>query len=601
MEQSQNNYESKGSRIKNNIYKVLSKTKEVLIVSWSFVFTKAKRPFKKLNPREKFWASLFAFIIAGSLIAVGVQLYISNTKNVPAQGGEYREAVVGLPRFINPALSFINDVDRDMVRLIYSGLLAYDVNGNLIPDLAQSFEISDDGKEYIFTLKENLLWEDGIPLTAEDVIFTINLIQDAQYSSSIYQVWQGVDVSIEENNIIFQLSSAYPPFIYNTTLPIMPKHIWENVLPINFALTDLNLQPIGSGPYKIEKFTKDNSGLISSATLERNEFYHGPKPYISRITFKFFNSSQDAIKAYNSKSVDGISFISPLNIEEIKDRNGVNFHKFNMPGYFAIFINENRNPILEEKSVREALAHATNRDQIISDAYLGHAEKIDSPIPKVLSKYYNNDIDPIPYDLGKARALLEDAGWKDDNGDGIREKALNDGEDATNLELTLYTAENGGLKKSAELLAAQWKNAGVQLNVVTMETTELQQSIIRSRSYELLLFGQIVGMEPDLFPYWYSTQTSSPGLNLSEYENSDADDLIEEIRAETNEAQRIEKLKELQKLIVSELPAIFLFSSAHIYPVQKGVQGIMDGVITDTPWRFAEISKWFIETKRIFD
>lgn len=601
MDQSSNNSESRQSRIKNKAHEVLLKIKDMFSVSWFFVVKKAHKPFKKLGPRERFWAGLFAFVILGSLIAIGVQLYISNTKNVPAQGGEYREGVLGLPRFINPALSSINDADRGLVRLLYPGLMTYDKNGELIPDLADNFEISQDGKEYRFTLKENLKWEDGTALTAEDVVFTVKLMQDAQYSSSIYQIWQGVDVYNEGNTVIFQLTSAYPPFIHNTTLGIMPRHIWQDITPNNFALSDLNLQPIGAGPYKIEKFTKDNSGFISSLTLKRNDFYHGQKPYITRLTFKFFNDSEEIMQAYNSKSIDGISFISPIDIENIKDKEGTNFHQFKIPGYFAIFINDSRNSLLEEKSVRQALAHATNRDQIITEAYLGYAEKVDSPVPKILSDYYNNEIGPIPYDIDKAMSILDEAGWKDENGDGIREKSPEEDTGSVNLEFTLHTANDAGLKKTAELLANQWKRVGVLLNIVTMDAAELQQSVIRSRSYELLLFGQITGMEPDLFPYWYSTQTSSPGLNLSEYKNKEVDTLIEEIRRETDKAARGGKLKELQEKIVEDMPAIFLFSAAQIYPIQKGIQGVVDVIMADTPWRFVEISKWFMETKRIFD
>lgn len=600
MEQSYNSSEYNRLGFKSTLQRILSKTKATFQMLFSFVLKKVQKPFAKLNPREKYLAGLFALIILGSIVAVGVQLYITNTENVPTLGGEYREAIVGLPRFINPVLSSINDVDRDLVRLIYSGLMTYDKNGNLIPDLAKSFEISEDGKEYTFYLKEDLKWEDGLPLTAEDIVFTINLIKDAQYSSSIYRIWQGVNVFNEGNTVIFQLTSPYPPFIYNTTLGIMPKHIWGSIAPNNFTLTDLNLQPIGSGPYKVEKFTKDDSGFISSFTLKRNEFYHGPKPYISRVTFEFFQSYEEAIKAYNSKSVDGISSTSPLDTEKIRDKNGTNLHKFKMPGYFAIFINSDANSVLESKSVREAMAYATNRDQIISDAYLGYAEKIDSPIPRVLSKYYNDKIDPIPYDLNKAMSILESSDWIDKDGDGIREKSINDGEKTIKLEFTLHTAENSGLKKTAELLSSQWKKTGIMLNIVTLDPSELQQSIIRSRSYELLLFGQITGMEPDLFPFWYSTQTSSPGLNLSGYENEDVDTLIEEIRKEINETIRTQKLKELQEKIVQDLPAIFLFSTIHLYPIHKGVQGVNAEIIVDTSWRFREISNWFIETKRIF-
>jgi len=243
------------------------------------VFPKIQKLYASIGPREKYIVGLLALIIFGSALAIGVQLYLSNTKAQPKEGGEYREALIGLPRFLNPALSTTNDVDRDLTQLLYSSLVKYDQNGNIIPDLAETFEILDEGKEYRFTLKRNLFWEDGKPLTAQDVLFTIQLIQNSQYSSSLYQSWQGVNVSIEnENIIVFKLSNAYPPFLENATVGILPSHIWEKVTAQNFTLSELNLRPIGSGPFKVEKFTRDNSGLTSSYTLQKNDNYHGKKP-----------------------------------------------------------------------------------------------------------------------------------------------------------------------------------------------------------------------------------------------------------------------------------------------------------------------------------
>ena len=591
---------------------LLQKTRDGYAALISF----SKQVFHRFGPREKYFVGIAALIIIVSIFALAIQVYIANTSTVPAFGGEYREAVVGLPRFINPVLSSTNDVDRDMVHLIYASLMRYNLEGELIPDLAKEYAISEDGKEYRFILKDNLRWEDGTPLTAEDVIFTIGLIQNPQYSSPLFQSWQGVEVSAEdEKTIVFTLSSPYPPFLENTTLGIMPRHIWQDVSPENFVLTDLNQKPVGSGRYQVEKFTKDNSGFISQYTLNRNARYHGQKPFIDKIIFKFFSTEDEALKAYNSKSVDGISFASPLTLANIKDRGTVNIHEFKMPRYFAIFINQEKNEALQDKDVREALSLATNRKQIIEGILEGYGQQAGTPIPPNLEEYYNEGVAITQYNPGRARQLLEGAGWEDINGDGILEKRIDSEEAEENAEdenaepvppqtidlsFELITADRPELRDVANLIAQQWREAGILLNIKTEELGELQQGTLRSRNYELLMFGEILGVIPDPFSFWHSSQVNDPGLNLANYENSEADELLEDARQETNKEQRIEDLMQFQAEVMTDLPAVFLYDPAYIYPVHKSIQGIEPGLIVDSSFRFIDIENWYITTKRVF-
>jgi len=570
-------------------------------VYWNKLKKYLQKIYTSWGPREKYLIGLFLLIIIGSFLAIGVQLYLSNTQTQPAFGGEYREALIGLPRFLNPALSIANDVDRDLVQLLYSSLMKYDKNGNLVPDLAEKFEITDEGKEYRFVLKSNLKWEDGKPLDAQDVLFTIKLIQNSQFLSPLYQSWQGVSVSIEENNIVvFKLSVAYPPFLENTTIGILPRHIWQNVTMQNFALSDLNLQPIGSGPFKVKKFTKDSSGLISSYTLERNENYHSKKPYLNKIIFKFYSTEKDAIKAYNSRAVDGISFVSSTNLELIKDLDSLRLHEMMMPRSFAIFFNQENNELLKNKKIRKALNHATNKKELVEKILNGFAKTVDTPIPPNLTKYYNENIATLDYDIGKAREILKEEGWENLDNDEILEKVLEENTNYIKLSFTLVTASREELKLVSESLKEQWREAGILLNVITMDLEDLQQNYIRPRTYEMLLFGTILSAVPDPYPFWHSSQINDFGLNLAKYQNDDVDKLLEDARRLTSETRRIEKYKEFQKLITDDIPAIFLYDPAYLYPVNKAIGGIEGVFIVDTSNRFLDIENWYIETKRVF-
>lgn len=561
---------------------------------------KAASYFQKFAPHEKYFIVLFSLIIAGSILALGVQLYISKTEQVPTSGGEYREAVIGTPRFINPVLASINDVDRDLVRLVYSSLMRYNGEGDVIPDLAEKYEILDNGKTYKFTLKENLIWQDGHPLTVDDIVFTIKLIQDSQYASPLQQAWRGVKIRSEDRDIIFTIITPYPPFIENTTLGILPKHIWEKIQPNKFALTELNLEPIGSGPYKVEKFTKDGSGIVSSYSLKKNDLYHDTKPYINRIIFKFYQNEEAALKAYNSKAIDGMAYLSPSNIENIKDVQTVNLHEMTMPRYFAIFINQHKNELLKDIEIRQALAYATDRNKIINNILKNFAQKADSPIPPTSTKYYNKNIAGFSYDLERAKSIFEAKGWIDLSGDGIRENSKSKEENTEHLTLTLTTANTPELIKVANEISSQWRDVGVLLNVKTEELSQLQQNTIKTRSYELLMFGVILGAIPDPFSFWHSSQANDPGLNLVYYDDKTVDKLLENARQELNEEERIKKYNQFQEEVIKASPVIFLYNPSYIYPIQKHIRGVNPAYLVDTSNRFLNIQDWYIETKRVF-
>lgn len=559
-----------------------------------------KNTFRKLTPQKKYYTGLAALLLFGALLTAGVELYLVNTRTVPARGGEYREAIIGAPRFINPILAPTNDADRDISRLVYASLMKYDESGELVPDMAESFEILRGGRQYRFKLKDNLVWEDGQTISAEDVVFTIKLIQDQQYSSPLNANWQGVGVASEgPQTVIFDLSSSYAPFLENATVGILPRHIWQGINPASFSLTDFNLQPVGSGLFLVEKFTKDNSGFITSYTLKRNEKYHGQKSFLNHIIFRFFPSEESAIAALNANGVDGISSLSASNVANINADN-INLHEFRMPRYFAIFFNAEHNEILQDKRVRQALAHATDIQKINTTILNDFAQISDTPIPPALNKYYNTDTGSLGFDAQRAQEILNDANWIDSDSNGIREKVLRTSDGPRALEFNLVTVRWPELEQVAIEIAEQWHALGIQLNVELQELGELQQNFIRPRNYEMLLLGEVLGAIPDPFSFWHSSQKNDPGLNLSKYSNKVADRLLEEARQEFDTAAQINKYKELQKLIVSDLPALFLYEPTYIYPVRKGVQNITPSLIVDPSYRFNSAENWFVETKRVF-
>ena len=322
---------------------------------------------KILSKKERYIVVALILIILGSIVAIPFTTYFHFTKEAPDYGGKFIEGIMGEPRHINPLLSQANNTDRDLVSLIYSGLLEYNDEGKIIPDLARSYEISSDGLNYTVYLKESAYWHDGRKVTADDVIFTIQTAQNSDYGSPQRINWQGVEIEkINDLAIMFKLQAKYAQFLNNLTVRILPKHIWQDIKPINFALSEFNLKPVGSGPYKFDRLKKDADGRIQSYQLTANKNFYGDpaktgslaknngRPLISEIEIKFYASEDEMIDAYNRSEIEGLSFVSPDNLKRVKFKQRLNLRELKLPRYFAVFFNQNKSTVLSDKNVRVA-------------------------------------------------------------------------------------------------------------------------------------------------------------------------------------------------------------------------------------------------------
>ena len=392
-------------------------------------FSQWKQFFKVLGKTERIFFISFAVLFCLSAIYLATNFYIKHTEVSPSYGGSYTEGVVGQPRFINPIYGETNDVDRTLIGLVYSGLMTYDKDGNIINDLVENYQVSDDGKVYTFKLKNNIVWQDGVELTANDVIYTIKTIQNSDYKSPLRANWLDVNAEkISDDSFTISLSAPYNSFLENCTIKIIPQHIWRNVLPENFTLSPYNLRPIGSGPYTLSDIKENNEGFIKNLTLTANKKYYGKVPYISKLYFSFFNNNNDLISAVNQKSVDGFS-VSALDedknsIEKQVRNKTFNAYSFSIPRYFAIFFNTQTSKILSDLGVRQALEYSVDKQELIQKLSDASKEKIlgvDSPI---LPEYFGYSDPTVNYDfnIDTAKGLLDKAGYKDSD-NGTRTKA----------------------------------------------------------------------------------------------------------------------------------------------------------------------------------
>lgn len=553
--------------------------------------TKLRLVPKVLSIRERYTIFALALIIVGSLIAMPISAYYHYTATEPDYGGTLREGILGAPHLINPLLAQVNDADRDLTALVYSGLMKYNSDGKLVPDLAKSYEIAADGLSYTVYLKENALWQDGPRVTADDVIFTIQTAQNPDYGSILRVNWQGVEVEkVNDFAVLFRLKNKYAQFVNNLTIGILPQHLWQDIKPINFTLSDLNTKPIGSGPYQFEKLKKNTNGNIESYTFQAHRQHYDGRPYIDHLEIKFYGSEEQLIEAYNQSSIDNIGFISAQNLNQLKFQKRLAINQVKLPRYFATFFNQNQSTVLADKNVRLALAHATDKQALIDRILDGNGVLVNSPmIGGILD--INPDVRVYDHDVDYAKRVLSESGWVSPDDQGVLSK------NKDRLAIKITTSTWPELTEVANILQEQWSAIGVEVTIESLPISQLQQ-VIKERQYQLLLFGEILTIDPDPFSLWHSSQKRDPGLNLALYDNKTADTLLEDARQTLNPNDRFKKYDDFQKVVIEDIPALFLYSPYYLYAQTKDLSDASVRIISMPSDRFANISKWYLETQR---
>lgn len=558
-----------------------------------------------LSETEKKTLQVVLAVGAVSFITLGSWWLVTHRAEVPMVGGSYTEGLVGSPQFINPLYSSTSDVDSDLVSLIYSGLFKWTQADGLQPDLAESFTVSEDQKTYTIKLRGNAVWHNGDPVRSSDVLFTIQSIQDPAYHSPLAISFRGVTVSeVDELTVQFVLSEPFAPFLSSLIVGILPSAIWAELPAKNVPLTSFNLSPIGSGPYKFEKYAVEKSGEIKSYSLVRNPAYYGEPAKIEHLIFKFYNDATSAVAALQNQNVEGVGFVPSYLVEEIAEDKSVNLFYPSMPQAVTLFFNSDTQPLLDDEDIRQALSLIIDKDQIINEALGGKGTKINSPIlPGTLG--YDETIGQTAIDSAQALALLDKTDYTQTSSEGYRAKTVKKTENGTTVEaleeltLTLTVINQPTFIKVADLITAQAKSVGIKIQTETVEPTSLYNEVIKPRAYQILLTATQYGLDSDPYPFWHSSQIKDPGLNLSLYSNRTVDELLEKARATNNSEERATAYKDFQTQIVKDLPAIFLYQPAYTYAVGSKIKNVSLQKIQSPADRFQDITGWYIKTKNV--
>lgn len=568
------------------------------------LFGKAFRTIQSFSLTEKILFGIFGIIFILSSLLLLVQIHSRFLVEVPHVGGTYREGLVGTPRSINPLLA-VSETDRDLTALIYSGLMRITPEGDIIPDLALDYTVSEDGMEYLFTIRGDAVFHDGEAVTADDVVFTVKHAQDPAIKSPKRSDWEGVGVEkISDQEVRFILPQPYSPFLFNTTLGILPEHVWNAVPAEEFPFTARNIEPIGSGPYQIGQVKRNSAGITERFTLDAFDKFTLGTPYIEHIVFTFYKNEDELVSALKNGTVHAINSISPEKAVELETSRDHNVLRVPLPRIFGVFFNQSQAPILASSAVRRALNAAVDRTQIINEVLAGYATATAGPIPTNLVSFTSVPEEEMTDALANrdsttdnAVAILTEAGFAR-NADGFMERETTDGVDLA--AFTVATADVPELVAVAERVVAQWREAGIDVTLKVFDRNDFTQNVIRPRKYDAILFGEVIGRDLDFYAFWHSSQRTDPGLNIADYANIDVDAALAEIRTLEDGPERVEKLRTFVREVEADAPATFLYSPDFIYIVPKTLEGVLPEYIGTPSDRFLAVYNWYMETDMVW-
>lgn len=499
----------------------------------------------------------------------------------------YTEGLVGQNGFqnLNPLFVDYNDLDREVCSLVFTGLMKYDSKSKAVVEDMASLTINKDKTEYTFVIKDEMKWQDGTELNADDAYFTFaKIVQDPSFENDVLKAnFDGVKITeVDQKTIKFKLTKPNVFFLTTLTTGILPKHILEKVPVEDLLYSSFNKMPVGSGPYMVSEPIQSFKDGRMQVTLKINPNYYGINPKIEKFRLISYPTMDQLVQ--ETSSINGIVKVSGKYAETVKERGDFIMVPYELPQYMSVFVNMDRVP---SSKIRLALLKSIDKKELLSG--LSDKIPIDTPILQLNQKDFAYSVD-----LAAAKKALDDAKYKYPKADS--KFRTNDKGKVLTLVLLARQFPDGSqqadeTKIVLDYLEKKWRDIGIDINTELLSSDLLNERIM-DRDYDLLFIGQTLGYSMDTYSYWHSTQVGVNGLNLSNYKSFQVDSLIEQIRTIFNQNQRIEKLKLIAKQLATDIPAIFLYKPVYYYASDGKVAGIsMDGVAF-TSDRFSNISEW---------
>ncbi|GAB1469819.1 peptide ABC transporter substrate-binding protein [Chloroflexota bacterium] len=543
-------------------------------------------------------------VVAVTLVIVALLLLSQQPVSVitlpaAAPGGIYTEALIGSMGRLNPMLDWNNSADRDVNRLLFSGLVKFDSRGLPQPDLVDSWGVSADGKVYNFSLRPNAIWHDGVPVTSDDVLYTIEVIKSpgSLFPQDIKDLWMQIQIKrLDDKTFQFTLPEPFSPFLDYVTFGVLPKHLLEAIPVDQLSSAEFNLKPVGSGPYKFDSLLTSN-GQITGVVLSANPDFYLGAPFIEQVVFRYFPSAAAALDAYRQGEVLGISQLTQDVLESALAEPGLSVYTSRLPQMGLIFLNLNNPSVgfLQDAKVRRALMLGVNRTVIVSHILKGQAIIADSPILPGSWAYYN-EIEKFPYDPEAAIQILNKEGYIFTAGSSVRSK------DGQPLSFTLVHPNDEIHTQIAQAIQSDWALIGVELKLQPVAYDSLVNDYLSTRSYEAALgdFNTARTPDPDPYLFWHQAEATG-GQNYSQWDNRTASEFLEAARTAADFSERTRLYKNFQVIFAKELPSLLLYYPVYSFGVDAQVQGVQVAPMYDVSDRLALIDEWYLVTRRALE
>jgi len=543
-------------------------------------------------------------VVALTLIVVAVLLLaqqppLNPTLPEPASGGIYTEALVGSFGRLNPLLDLNNPADREVDRLLFSSLLRFDSRGIPQPDLAESWGVSADGTIYNVTLRADAAWQDGSPVTSEDVLFTLNLLRSeySAYSADVRAMWDRVEITrLDEKNLKFVLPEPFVPFLDYLTFGILPEHLLETVSADQLENADFNLSPVGSGPYRLDHPMVEN-GQITGIVLTVSENYYGQVPFVQQIVFRYYPRAQTALQAYQAGEVLGINQVTPDILASALSDPNLSFYSSRMPRLTLVLLNlgDDQLPFFQDKMVRAALMLGLNRQWMVDNLLQGQGIVADSPILPGTWAYYDG-VEHIGFDPDTAVAQLKAGGYVLPPNSSVRAK------DNVSLSFTMAYPDDGLHTQLAQAIQQNWAAIGVEVKLQPVSYDLLLNDYLTPRTYQAALVDLDLSRsyDPDPYPFWHQAEITG-GQNYSQWDDRTASEYLENARVVADPDVRARLYRNFQVVFTRELPALPLYYPVYTYVVDQRVQGVQATPLFESADRFNGIASWYLITRRALD
>ncbi len=503
--------------------------------------------------------------------------------NPPPQ--ELREGIVGTVDKVNPLFVTQNQVERDLQSLVFNKLISVGEDGNPTPELAETWAISADGKTYTFFLRDDVKWQDGMQFTADDVIFTFEIVQEISGENSLSEVFASINIGkIDDFTVVFTLPEKNATFTESLTIGIVPEHILRDVHPSHIKRSEFNKFPIGTGPFQI--IENDEEHVL----LQKNTEYFKGEPNLETIEYVFYPDPETAQSALYQYQIHTLSQLTESEFGSLSKYPVYDEKDFEL--YLRqklIFFNLRNEGPLASESVRQALSAATNREEVMLAAETKGSEAL-GPIPYT-SWAYDETVDRFRFDLERANKLLDQDGWKYSANDSrFREK------NGQTLELTLSFLDNDTNSQIAQNIRVQWAQVGAKVNLDTQTYEKIASETIPLRQFDALLFELENTPDPDCYNLWHTVKADYPGLNLSGYSYERVDYRMEQARREIDQTERKELYSKIQDDMMEDMPAVFLYHPTFSFVAHDSVKGIKSISISLPQDRYWNVEEWYISS-----